>query len=134
MTVSVSTRQRVDLTLAVGDAGTTVEVSGINLQIEADTSQRGQIITNYQTAALPLVSRNYSDLIGLTTGARPTAGSLSSFRSPHRPVRPEGPVLTPRAVVPTKAQRSEATRFTLHCAHSSACHSERSGRTPAFCL
>ena len=78
VTVSVSTRQRVDLTLAVGDAGTTVEVTGINLQVEADTSQRGQIITNYQTAALPLVSRNYSDLIGLTTGARATAGSLSS--------------------------------------------------------
>lgn len=78
VTVSVSTRQRVDLTLAVGDTGTTVEVTGINLQVEADTSQRGQVITNYQTAALPLVSRNYSDLIGLTTGARPTAGSLSS--------------------------------------------------------
>jgi hypothetical protein len=78
VTVTVAARQRVDLTLAVGDTGTTVEVTGINLQVEADTSQRGQIITNYQTAALPLVSRNYSDLIGLTTGVRQTTQSLSS--------------------------------------------------------
>ena len=46
--------------------------------MESETSQRGQVITNYQTAALPLVSRNYSDLIGLTTGVRQTTQSLSS--------------------------------------------------------
>ena len=76
--VTVGSPQRIDLTLPVADAGTTVEVTGVNLQVESDTSQRGQVITNYQTAALPLVSRNYSDLIGLTTGVRAAAGSLSS--------------------------------------------------------
>lgn len=78
ITVSVSSRQRIDLTLKVGDTNTTVEVSGVSLQVETDTSQRGQIITQYQTAALPLVSRNYSDLIGLTTGVRQTTGSMST--------------------------------------------------------
>ena len=78
ITVSVASRQRIDLTLKVGDTTATVEVSGVSLQVETDTSQRGQIVTQYQTAALPLVSRNYSDLIGLTTGVRQTTNSMSS--------------------------------------------------------
>jgi hypothetical protein len=76
--VSIGARQRVDLTLAVGNTVTTVDVTDVARLVETDTSQRGQIITNYQTAALPLVSRNYSDLIGLTTGVRAAANSLSS--------------------------------------------------------
>jgi hypothetical protein len=76
--VSVGARQRIDLTLQVGETSTTVEVTGVSLQVETDTSQRGQVVTQYQTAALPLVSRNYSDLIGLTTGVRQTTQSYSS--------------------------------------------------------
>jgi Carboxypeptidase regulatory-like domain/TonB dependent receptor/TonB-dependent Receptor Plug Domain len=83
ITVSVAARQRIDLTLKVGDTVTTVEVTGISLQLETDTSQRGQIITQHQSAALPLVSRNYSDLLGLVTGVRqaPTAATTSSISS-----------------------------------------------------
>ncbi len=77
--VTISSRQRVDITLNVGGATTTVDVvSGVALQVETDTSQRGQIVTQYQTAALPLVSRNYSDLIGLTTGVRAAGNALST--------------------------------------------------------
>ncbi|QHS52610.1 TonB-dependent receptor [Edaphobacter sp. 12200R-103] len=78
ITVSIGARQRIDLTLQIGETSTTVEVSGVSLQVDTDTSQRGQIVTQYQTAALPLVSRNYSDLIGLTTGVRQTTQSYSS--------------------------------------------------------
>ena len=45
-------------------------MSDVTLQLETDSSQRGQTITQYQTAALPLVSRNYSDLLALVTGSR----------------------------------------------------------------
>ena len=77
--VTIGSRQRVDLTLPIGEAATSVTVtSGVSLQIESDTSQRGQIITHQETAALPLVSRNYSDLIGLTTGVRAAANGLST--------------------------------------------------------
>jgi hypothetical protein len=78
ITVSIGARQRIDLTLQIGETNTTVEVSGVSLQVDTDTSQRGQIVTQYQTAALPLVSRNYSDLIALTTGVRQTTQSYSS--------------------------------------------------------
>ena len=83
ITVSVASKQRIDLTLKVGDTTTTVEVTGVSLQVETDTSQRGQIVTQYQSAALPLVSRNYSDLLGLVTGVRqaPTAATTSSISS-----------------------------------------------------
>ena len=83
ISVSVGGRQRIDLKLQVSGSQTTVEVSDVALQIETDTSQRGQTITNYQSAALPLVSRNYSDLLALVTGSRqaPTAATTSSINS-----------------------------------------------------
>ena len=83
VTVSVGNRQRVDLTLQPGQAQTTVEVTDVALQLETDSSQRGQNITNYQSEALPLVTRNYSDLLGLVTGSRqaPTAATTSSVNS-----------------------------------------------------
>ncbi|HEY0796290.1 MAG TPA: TonB-dependent receptor [Acidisarcina sp.] len=83
ITVSVGGRQRIDLTLKVGAAQSTVEVSGVALQTESESSQRDQTITMYQSAALPLVSRNYSDLLGLVTGVRqaPTAATTSSISS-----------------------------------------------------
>lgn len=70
ITTSGGGRQRIDLGLQVGGTATTVEVSGFALQVETETSQRDQTITNYQSEALPLVSRNYSDLLGLFTVSR----------------------------------------------------------------
>src|SRR5271156_5950095 len=83
ITISVGVRERIDLSLKVGSTQTTVEVSDVALQIETETSQRGQTITQYQSEAFPLVSRNYSDLLGLVTGSRqaPTAATTSSISS-----------------------------------------------------
>ena len=81
--ISVGGRQRIDLTLSVGSTQTTVEVSDVALQLETETSERGQQISGYQSAALPLVTRNYADLLGLVTGVRqaPTAATTSSVNS-----------------------------------------------------
>jgi len=83
ITISVGSRQRIDLKLAPGQTTTTVEVSDVALQLETDSSQREQTITNYQSEALPLVSRNFSDLLALVTGSRqaPTAATTSSISS-----------------------------------------------------
>ena len=80
ITLSIGNRQRIDLTLKVGSVESTVEVSDVALQIETESSQRDQTITNYQSEALPLVSRNYTDLLGLVAGVRqaPTAATTSS--------------------------------------------------------
>jgi len=84
ITVSVAGRQRIDLTLKVGQAdATTIEVSDLALQIETETSERGQTVSEYQTESLPLVSRNYSDLLALVTGSRqaPTAATTTAVTS-----------------------------------------------------
>ena len=83
ITVSVGNRQRIDLTLKIGTTETTVEVSGVALQVETQTSERGQTITNYQSEALPQVTRNYSDFLALIPGSRqaPTAATTSSINS-----------------------------------------------------
>ena len=83
ISIAVGGRTRIDLTLKVGQASATVEVSDVALQVETETSQRGQTISDYQTEALPLVSRNYSDLLALVTGSRqaPTAATTSSISS-----------------------------------------------------
>jgi Carboxypeptidase regulatory-like domain/TonB dependent receptor/TonB-dependent Receptor Plug Domain len=82
--IAVGGRQRIDLSLKVGQANaTTLEVSDVSLQVETETSERGQTISGYQTEALPLVSRNFSDLLALVTGSRqaPTAATTSSISS-----------------------------------------------------
>ncbi|HEV2486774.1 MAG TPA: TonB-dependent receptor [Terracidiphilus sp.] len=83
ITVSVGGRQHIDLTLQVGQTATTVEVSDVALQLETENSERGQTISGYQTEALPLVSRNFTDLLALVTGSRqaPTQATTSSISS-----------------------------------------------------
>jgi hypothetical protein len=80
ITVSVGNRQHIDLSLKVGGTETSIEVSGVEVQIETESSQRDQTITNYQSEALPIINRNYTDLLGLVTGVRqaPTAATTSS--------------------------------------------------------
>jgi hypothetical protein len=84
ITISVAGRQRIDLTLSVGQANaTTIEVSDVALQLETETSERGETVSGYQTESLPLVSRNYSDLLALVTGSRqaPTAATTTAVTS-----------------------------------------------------
>jgi carboxypeptidase family protein/TonB-dependent receptor-like protein len=83
ISVSVATRTRIDLSLKIGGSESTVEVTGVSLSLETDTSERGQNISNYQTEALPLVTRNYADLLGLVTGSRqaPTAATTTTATS-----------------------------------------------------
>jgi len=87
ITVSVGARERIDLTLNVGSTQTTVEVSDVALQIETESSQRDQTITGYQTEALPLVSRNYTDLLALVSGVRQAPAQATTTTNINSPVR-----------------------------------------------
>jgi len=83
ITVSIGVRQHIDLVLQVGAAQASVEVSDVALQLETQSSERGQTITNYESESLPLVTRNYSDFLALVPGSRqaPTAALTSSVNS-----------------------------------------------------
>lgn len=69
-TVNIGARQRVDLALHVGGAADTVTVTGAAVQLETDTSDRGQTIAGQQAATLPLNGRSYADLAQLVPGVR----------------------------------------------------------------
>jgi hypothetical protein len=80
-TVTVGARQRVDLTLQVGEATQTVEVTGAASALETDSSDRGQVLAANTIVNLPLNGRNYADLALLTPGVRKSsiADRESSF-------------------------------------------------------
>ena len=101
ITVSVGGRQRIDLTLQVGSTTTTVEVSDVALQVETETSQRGQTITDYQTAAFP------------SSAATTPTSSASSPASARRPPPPPPAPSTPSsAPAPTTSTASAACSTT----------------------
>jgi hypothetical protein len=68
--VTVGARQRVDLTMAIGQVSEKVEVSANAVLLQTDSSDRSQVITGEQTRALPLNGREYSQLALLSPGVR----------------------------------------------------------------
>ena len=79
--VTVNARQRVDLTLKVGELTQVIDVVGAAATVESDSSDRGQIINKKQIVELPLNGRAYADLALLTTGVR---RSDYAFANPPR--------------------------------------------------
>lgn len=82
-TVTVGTRQRVDLTLQIASVSETVTITGEAKQLETDTSSRGHAMQATQIVNLPLNGRSYADLALLAPGVRrstlnvtPDGGSL----------------------------------------------------------
>ena len=75
--VTVNARQRVDLTMKVGDIGETVEVTGASRLLESESSDRGQVIGREQIVNLPLNGRAYADLALLSPGVRKSSISDS---------------------------------------------------------
>ena len=75
--VTVNARQRVDLTMKVGDIGETVVVTGAARLLESESSDRGQVIGREQIVNLPLNGRAYADLALLSPGVRKSSISDS---------------------------------------------------------
>jgi hypothetical protein len=71
--VSVGGRQRVELTMRVGDLSEAIEVVGGARTLDTDNSQRGQVVSGKQAAELPLNGREYSSLAQLSPGVRLSA-------------------------------------------------------------
>jgi hypothetical protein len=67
ISVNVSARQRVDVTMQVGAVNESVVVTGAAAALQTDSSEHGQVVQTQQIVELPLNGRNYSDLALLTT-------------------------------------------------------------------
>lgn len=68
--VTVNARQRVDLTLQVGQVSEVVDVIATAPLLEADSSSKGQVINQRQIVNLPIRGRTYSSLALLAPGVR----------------------------------------------------------------
>jgi len=76
---TVGARQRVDLSMAVGQLTETIQVSSRAVLLQTDSSERSQVITGEQTKALPLNGREYSALALLSPGVRLSALNTGGF-------------------------------------------------------
>jgi hypothetical protein len=70
VSVTVNARQRVDLSLQVGQVSETVSVVAEAPLLEADSSDKGQVISQRQIVNLPIRGRTYSSLALLAPGVR----------------------------------------------------------------
>jgi hypothetical protein len=68
--VTVSARQRIDLTLKAGAVTETVMITDVAPLLETESSDRGQVINRQQIVNLPLNGRSYADLALLAPGVR----------------------------------------------------------------
>lgn len=68
--LAIGNRQRVDVTMGVGELSETVEVLAQGVRLEKDSSQRSSVVTSEQAVALPLPGREYSALAQLAPGVR----------------------------------------------------------------
>jgi hypothetical protein len=70
VTITVNARQRVDLTLRVGQVSEIVNVEASTPLLESDSSSKGQVIAAKQVVELPLQGRSYANLALLSPGVR----------------------------------------------------------------
>ncbi len=68
--IVVNARQRVDLAMRAGQVTETVVISDSAVQLETESSDRGQVIRREQIVNLPLNGRSYADLALLSPGVR----------------------------------------------------------------
>jgi hypothetical protein len=80
--VTVNARQRVDLTLQIAAAVATVTITDAANLLEADSSERGQVVQRQQIVSLPLNGRSYANLTLLAPGVRES--SFNGIGSPGR--------------------------------------------------
>ncbi len=66
--VNVSQTEALDIVLSVGSASQTVQVSAGNLQPQTQTSSLGAVTSGEQLQSLPLVTRNFVQVIALSPG------------------------------------------------------------------
>jgi hypothetical protein len=68
--LTVNARQRIDLTLRVGQVSEIVNVEATTPLLESESSSKGQVIAAKQVVELPLQGRSYANLALLAPGVR----------------------------------------------------------------
>jgi len=79
--LQVNDELRIDVALQVGTVRETVSVEANAVQVEAESTQLGQVVNTKQILSLPLNGRSFIDLLGLQAGVAPvTSESIQQDR------------------------------------------------------
>jgi hypothetical protein len=76
--LTVGARQRVDVQLKVASATSSVTATAEATQLETESSERDQVVSDREIAELPLNGREYSQLVELTAGVVPSPAELGT--------------------------------------------------------
>jgi hypothetical protein len=79
VTVNVTETQTVDRNLEVGAQGQEITVEANVETVQTSSSAMGTVVNNNTATALPLTTRNYTNLIGLSAGANASVNNASGF-------------------------------------------------------
>lgn len=79
--VQVESRIRLDFTLEVGDAATSISVTGEAPLIESETASLGQVVATRTVQELPIRGRNVFDLVALSPGVQVNPRSQGAVAS-----------------------------------------------------
>jgi hypothetical protein len=66
--INVSETQALNIALSLGEASQTVEVNASGIELQTETSSLGSVTNEKMVQSLPLVTRNYSQIIALSPG------------------------------------------------------------------
>ncbi len=75
--LDVNSALTIDVRLAVGATTEKVEVSADTLHVDTESTQMGEAITGKTMTDVPLVTRSYTDLLGLQPGVAQTASQMT---------------------------------------------------------
>jgi hypothetical protein len=79
--LQVESRLRIDFTLEVGDASTSISVTGEAPLVESETVSLGQVVTGQEIEELPIKGRNVFDLAILVPGVQVNPRALDAVAS-----------------------------------------------------
>jgi hypothetical protein len=77
LTLNVNDALVIDVHLAVGATTEKVEVLSDALHVDTESTQMGEVITGKTMTDVPLVTRSYTDLLGLQPGVAQTASQMT---------------------------------------------------------
>src|SRR5277367_1966834 len=75
--LDVNSALTIDVRLEVGSTAEKVVVSSDALHVDTESTQMGEVITGKEMTDVPLVTRSYTDLLGLQPGVAQTASQMT---------------------------------------------------------
>src|SRR5580704_14674850 len=77
--IVIDQKQLVNFHLKVGSVATVEPVTAAPTMLQTESNETGDVIQSHDILNLPLLGRNFTDLVGLSAGVTSAGGSINSF-------------------------------------------------------